>query len=186
MPTLNVTTCVWIGGCLSYTTHGVNDGCALTTCPYFEAAYVTFQCCKLTLLQKSYNHRIECWKRALRSPCPSTNSPPPYPLTMSLSATSTWPLNTSRDGDCTTSLSSPFQHLTTLRAIGSEWWAYAAFVTALTKAAHIARSQSSSYSARQAPSQSTARRGRRALVELQHALQRGHWGCGVGCMVEDG
>lgn len=114
MPTLNVTTCVWIGGCLSYTTHGVNDGCALTTCPYFEAAYVTFQCCKFTLLEKSYNHRIECWKRALRSPCPSTNSPPPYPLIMSLRATSPGFLNTSREGDCAISQGSLFQKYSTI------------------------------------------------------------------------
>jgi len=46
------------------------------------------------------------WKRPLRSPGPTTNPSPPCPLTMSLGATSPRFLDTSRDGDCTTSLGS--------------------------------------------------------------------------------
>jgi len=51
-----------------------------------------------------YHHRItesSGWKRPLKS-SPSTSPPPPRPLTLSFSATSTWFLNNSRDGDCTT------------------------------------------------------------------------------------
>ena len=54
------------------------------------------------------------WKRALRSSRPTTSPPPPCPLPTSLSATSTRLPNTSRDGDCTTSLCSPCHCLTSL------------------------------------------------------------------------
>ena len=50
----------------------------------------------------------------LNSPSPTTNPPSPCPLTMSLSATSTWFLNTPRDSDFTTLLGILFQCLTTL------------------------------------------------------------------------
>ncbi|KAK4825624.1 LOW QUALITY PROTEIN: hypothetical protein QYF61_001304 [Mycteria americana] len=54
------------------------------------------------------------WKRPLRSSSPTVNLALPSPYTMSLSTTSTCLLNTSRDGDSTTSLGSLFQCLTTL------------------------------------------------------------------------
>ena len=56
---------------------------------------------------------ITVGKRPLRPPSP-TQRTPPCPLTMALSARSPWFLNTSREGDCATSLGSPFQCLTTL------------------------------------------------------------------------
>ncbi|KAK4832220.1 hypothetical protein QYF61_021067, partial [Mycteria americana] len=55
------------------------------------------------------------WKRPLRSSSPTVNlALPSPPLNMSLSTTSTRLLNTSRDGNSTTSLGSLFQCLTTL------------------------------------------------------------------------
>ena len=60
---------------------------------------------------ESQNH--EGWRRPLPSSSPTINPPPPCPLTMSLSATSTQFLNNSRDGHSTTSLRS-LCHLSTV------------------------------------------------------------------------
>jgi len=60
----------------------------------------------------TWNHKG--WKRPLRPFSPTISPSPLCPLTMSLCATSTQFMNTSRDGDSTTSLGSLFQYLTAL------------------------------------------------------------------------
>ena len=80
-------------------------------CIIFQDATLMFMH-KMLFTESCTFHRIIGWKRPLRSLSPTIHPTPPCLLNRIWSATSTCFLNTSRDGDSTTSLSSPVQCLT--------------------------------------------------------------------------
>jgi len=70
--------------------------------------------CTQNILQSSENRITESLRTIIKIVQSDHKSTPPCPLTVSLSATSTWFLNTSRDGDPTATLSSLCHCLSTL------------------------------------------------------------------------
>ena len=95
-----------------------------TPCIFQRSVFGTRRCISLPLADQTFvlilmfrgclptePLRLEKTSKATKS---TPNPLPPWPLTMSLSATSQWFLNTSRDSDSTTSLGSLSQCITTL------------------------------------------------------------------------